>query len=89
MYSVMELVVVSTNTHKVAAFREILAQLLPHIQVLSLFDFPHYQPSSDEGEFVERAKTRAIEAAKALNKRCLVEQWRLCIPSLGEDQKLL
>jgi len=87
----MELVIASSNTHKISHLREILHQLFPHIQILSLFDFPHYSlPIDDETKTAaEQAKIKALDAAKALKKPCLAEQWRLFIPSLGENQKIL
>lgn len=86
----MELVIASANSHKIAFLREILSQTFPQLQILSLYDFPQYHlPLDTEDAIAVRAKIKALDAAKALNKRCLVEQWQLCIPVLGETQKEL
>jgi XTP/dITP diphosphohydrolase len=81
----MELVIASSNTHKVLQFREILKDLKSNLHVLSLFDFPHYKlPAFDSSiSFAENAKLKANHAATALQKNCLAEQWGLVIPALA------
>src|SRR5262245_9758706 len=84
----MELVIASTNSHKVLQLREILKELMPEASLLSLFDFPHYTLPPDNTESQQAcARQRALHAASSLKKVCLVEQWQLIIPSLGTMQK--
>ena len=84
----MELVIASSNTHKVLQFREFLKDLKPNLTVLSLFDFPHYKlPAYDPTKsFAENARLKAQDAALALQKSCLAEQWGLVIPALAEQE---
>lgn len=80
----MELVIASTNSHKVLELREIFRELMPELSLLSLFDFPSYTPPKDEGgSLQERARNKALHAAVSLNKCSLVEQCQLVIPSFG------
>lgn len=87
----MELVIASSNTHKVLELREILKELAPNLQILSLFDFPQYKlPANDPAlSFAQNAKSKAEHAANALQKPCIAEQWALVIPSLAEQAAAL
>jgi XTP/dITP diphosphohydrolase len=88
----MELVIATANPQKVLILREILKELLPRVAVCSLFDFPDYKLPEQE-ELAEsaikndtialRSKQKAEHAAKALNRCCLSEEWRLVTPSLS------
>jgi XTP/dITP diphosphohydrolase len=63
----LQLVIASTNIHKIREFRSILKPL-SHLDVLSLCDFPSYTPPEEAGaSFEEIAKTKAQDAAAALN----------------------
>jgi len=79
----MELVIASLNSHKVLELRELLKALSPSIQVLSLFDFPHYQKPEDEYTTSEEAATKkAQHAATTLQKVCLADHSGIVIPAL-------
>ena len=79
----MDLVIASKNLHKIREFREMLKPF-KHIDVLSLLNFPAYEPVSEEGNtFKEIAQKKALHAAKALNKIVLADDSGLIVPSLG------
>lgn len=87
----MEIVIASGNTQKVFQIREILKDLAPKACVLSLFDFPEYKlPEHDPAKTTaENALAKAQNAAIALKKCCLAEQWSLTLPGLGQQAKNL
>lgn len=79
----MELVIASLNSHKVQELREALKAILPDLQVLSLFDFPHYARAiSEQVTFTENAEAKAIHAAAALKKVCLADDSGIVVPAL-------
>jgi XTP/dITP diphosphohydrolase len=79
----MELVIATTNLHKIRELREMLKRF-PHIDVLSLHNFPQYTPPSEEGKtFKENAALKAKHAAEQLQKYVLADDSGLVIPSLG------
>lgn len=81
----MELVIASCNSQKVLELRTILKELVPELQVLSLFDFPAYkQIDAKTSSFEENAKEKALHAAKALQKVCLSDDSGIVVPSLGK-----
>ncbi len=78
----MEIVIASTNMHKIREFRSLLKPL-KHFDVLSLLDFPSYVPLEETGEtFEEIVSTKAVHAAKALNKWALADDSGLVVPAL-------
>lgn len=82
-----ELVIASSNSHKVLQIREFLKELVPHVTLLSLFDFPEYcLPAYDPAKsFQENACIKAQDAASNLNRWAIAEQWGLVIPVLQEQ----
>jgi XTP/dITP diphosphohydrolase len=79
----MELVIASLNSQKVLQIRRILKELLPKAATRSLYDFPDFIPIEPMSEgLLERARLKALHAAKSLGVACLVEQWELVIPSI-------
>ncbi len=79
----MDLVIASKNLHKIREFREMLKPF-KHIDVLSLLNFPGYEPLVEEGaSFQEIAQKKALHAAKALNKWVLADDSGLIVPALG------
>ena len=82
----MELIIASHNTHKVQELREGLKIIAPHIQVLSLFDFPAFQKNEviQNGSFEENALQKAVKAALALNKICIADDSGIVVPALGK-----
>lgn len=81
----MELVIASTNLHKIRELREMLKCLKDFkADILSLHNFPHYQPPIEEGtNLQEICKVKAEHAAKALNKWVLADDSGLFVPSIG------
>ncbi len=79
----MQLVIASTNLHKI---REIRAILRPQVNldILSLHDFPDYRPPPETGAtFEENAFAKATYAATALKKWVIADDSGLVIPALG------
>ena len=81
----MKLVIASANTHKVYELRESLKICAPHIQVLSLFDFPSYTAATEnQDSFEENAKFKALQAAEALKMICLADDSGIVVPALAK-----
>lgn len=79
----MELVIASKNLHKVREYREML-KAFPWVDVLSLRDFPAYQPQIVKGTcFKDNASVKATHAAQALDKWVLADDSGIVIPALG------
>lgn len=79
----MDIVIASTNLHKIREFREML-KVYEHLDVLSLHNFPHYKPPEEKGKtFKENATLKALHAASALKKIVLADDSGLVVPSLG------
>lgn len=78
----VELVIASTNVHKIREFRSILKSL-PHLDLLSLNDFPTYVPPEETGTtFLENATLKASHAAKTLGRWTLADDSGLVVPAL-------
>jgi XTP/dITP diphosphohydrolase len=78
----MELVLATTNLHKIREFREMLKEIR-ELEIRSLIDFPHYIPPEETGKtFQENAKLKALSAAKALQKWVLADDSGLVVPAL-------
>lgn len=78
----MEIVIASTNLHKIREFREMLKSIKA-IDVLSLLNFPSYQPlPEDLPTFKENAVRKAEYAAKTLGKWVLADDSGLVVPKL-------
>lgn len=81
----MELVLASTNLHKIREFREML-KAFKNLDVLSLLNFPAYiQPPETGATFKENAILKAVHAAQALNKWVVADDSGLVVPSLAGD----
>lgn len=81
----MEIVIASTNVHKIREFRSLLKSL-KHFDVLSLVDFPSYTPLEETGKtFEEIVSTKAVHAAKALNRLVLADDSGLVVPALSGE----
>lgn len=78
----MELVIASTNAHKIREFKAMLKHL-PY-DVRSLLDFPSYVPPPEtETTFEGNAKLKAVHAANALNRWVIADDSGLVVPALG------
>lgn len=79
----MEIVIASSNLHKIREFRDMLKSF-KHIDVLSLHNFPQYEPPPEEGKsFKDIAIFKATHAAGALQKIVLADDSGLIVPALG------
>lgn len=79
----MEIVIASTNLHKIREFRDIL-KVIPTIEVLSLMQFPDYVAPPETGKtFQDNANIKAEHAAKALGKWVLADDSGLVVPALN------
>ena len=79
----LELVIASTNIHKVRELREMFKPF-PSIDLFSLRDFPSYTPPEETGKtFEENAIIKAETAARFLRKWVLAEDSGLTVPALN------
>lgn len=79
----MEIVIASSNLHKIREFREMLKPFTS-FDVLSLLNFPTYIPIPEDGStFQENATLKAMHAAKVLKKWVLADDSGLVIPALN------
>lgn len=77
-----ELVIASTNIHKIREFK-ILLKPLNQFDLLSLSDFPNYVPPEENGQtFEQNAILKATAAAKALNRWVIADDSGLVVPTL-------
>jgi XTP/dITP diphosphohydrolase len=78
----IQLVIASKNVHKIREYKEILKELF-NFDVLSLLDFPKYTPKEESSKtFRENAISKALNAAKALNKWVIADDSGLIVPAL-------
>ncbi len=85
----LELVIASTNFNKVREFRSIL-KAFTHFDLLSLCDFPNYNPPEENGKsFEENAILKATHAAQSLNRWVIADDSGLVVPALNGDPGIL
>jgi XTP/dITP diphosphohydrolase len=78
-----ELVIASTNIHKVREFRNMFKPL-HRFDLISLRDFPNYTPPEETGKtFEENAILKAEHAAKTLGRWVIADDSGLVVPALG------
>lgn len=81
----MEIILASTNVHKIRELRE-MCRPLKNIEILSLRDFPTYVQIEETGStLAENATLKAEHAAKNLNKIVIAEDSGLFVPILNGD----
>ena len=79
----IEIILATANLHKIREFREMF-KCLPHFELLSLVQFPHYKAPEETGKtFQENALLKAEHAAKTLSKLVLADDSGLVVPALG------
>jgi XTP/dITP diphosphohydrolase len=79
----MDLLIASTNGHKIREIRALLKPL-KKFDLYSLLDFPLYiQPEERGKTFEENARFKALHAAKALNKWAIADDSGLVVPALA------
>jgi len=78
-----ELVIASTNIHKIREFRAMLKSF-PRFDLLSLCDFPQYVPPEETGQtFEENAVLKAVHASKTLHRWVIADDSGLVVPALN------
>lgn len=76
------LIIASNNVHKIRECKSILSQF-PHLDILTLLDFPDYVAPEETGQtFEENAIIKATHAAKTLNHWALADDSGLVVPAL-------
>lgn len=86
----MEIIIASSNLHKIRELRAMLKPFEKRFDVLSLLNFTHYSPPSEEGaSFKENASQKAKHAAQALQKWVLADDSGLVVPALKGAPGLL
>jgi XTP/dITP diphosphohydrolase len=79
----MDLVLATTNRHKVREIRAFLKPLT-QLDLYSLLDFPHYVPPEESGKsFEENAHLKALHAAQTLKKWAIADDSGLVVPALS------
>jgi non-canonical purine NTP pyrophosphatase, rdgB/HAM1 family len=79
----VQLVIATQNVHKVREFRTMLKSL-PQLDLLSLHDFPDYEPLPETGaSFEEIAIAKALHAAQTLQEWVIAEDSGLVVPALN------
>lgn len=82
--STIELVIASTNVHKIREFKAMLKSNY-RFDLRSLRDFPDYTPPPETGTtFEQNATLKATHASAALNRWVIADDSGLIVPSLGE-----
>ncbi len=78
----MQIVIASRNVHKIRELRSMLKSYA-HFDVLSLLDFPHYQPlPENHGSLEANAAQKAVHAAQSLNQWAIADDTGLIVPAL-------
>jgi len=81
--STIELVIASTNIHKIREFKSMFKSDA-RFDVRSLLDFPDYTPPAETGEtFEKNATMKATHAAAALHRWVIADDSGLVVPALG------
>jgi XTP/dITP diphosphohydrolase len=78
----MQLIIASRSVHKI---RELRSMLKPYkkFDVLSLLDFPNYQPLPEDKASIEaNAAQKAVHAAQTLNQWTIADDTGLIVPAL-------
>lgn len=79
----IELVIASTNIHKVREFKAMLKDV-NRFDILSLRDFPQYIPPEETGKtFEENATLKALQAANELKRWVIADDSGLVVPALN------
>ena len=79
----IELVIASTNVHKIREFKAML-KANTRFDVRSLRDFPDYVPLPEAGgTFEENAVSKAVHAAATLKRWVIADDSGLIVPNLG------
>lgn len=78
----MEIILATSNNHKIRELKELLKPL-QHLELLSLRQFPDYEPPEETGvTFRENAVLKAEHAAKHFNRWALADDSGIIVPIL-------
>jgi XTP/dITP diphosphohydrolase len=78
----MEIILATTNSHKIQEFRDMF-RVLPHLELVSLHSFNNYQPPEETGlTFKENAILKAEHAARHLQQWVIADDSGLVVPAL-------
>lgn len=78
----MQLIIASRNIHKIRELRSML-KAYKKLDVLSLLDFPSYQPLPEDHATIEaNSKQKAVHAAQILNQWTISDDTGLVVPAL-------
>lgn len=78
----MEIVLASTNLHKIREFKEMFKSL-KRLELISLHQFSHYSAPEETGKsFKENAILKAEHAARELNRWVIADDSGLVVPAL-------
>lgn len=81
--ALQEIVIATTNVHKVREFRSMLKSF-GNLDLRSLCDFPDYVPMPEIGKtFEENAIAKAVHAANVLQRWVIADDSGLIVPALG------
>jgi XTP/dITP diphosphohydrolase len=81
----MEIVIASTNLHKIRELREML-KVFPQVDILSLHNFPQYIPPEEAGKsFKENCILKSEHAASNLQKIVIADDSGLVVPNIGGE----
>jgi len=85
----MELVIATTNFHKILELKAMIRSQLKDIELLSLKDFPNYVAPEEVGtSFAEIAELKALHAAKSLGLYTIADDSGLIVPALNGEPGL-
>ena len=79
----MELLLASTNPHKLREVREILEPLGISVQGLDSLNESFPEPVEDSDTFSGNAKIKAVEYARVTGRRCIADDSGLVVDALG------
>jgi XTP/dITP diphosphohydrolase len=86
----MELVIASTNFHKILEIKSMIRSLFKEIEILSLKDFPNYVAADEDGKtFFEIAEKKALHAAEATGHYVIADDSGLVVPHLNGEPGIL
>lgn len=78
----MQLIIASRNIHKIRELRSMLKGY-KNFDILSLLDFPNYQPLPENQSSLEaNAAQKAVHAAQTLNQWAIADDTGLIVPAL-------
>lgn len=85
----MELVIATTNFHKILELKAMIRSQLKDIEFLSLRDFPNYIAPEERGaSFAEITELKALHAAKSLGFYTIADDSGLVVPALNGEPGL-